>query len=52
MKWQDITPLPPDSLFGNDIGRCLSINLNLVLSKESTPMKDVGATVDKTMIPV
>ena len=25
---------------------------NLVLSTESTPMKDVGTTVDKTIIPV
>jgi hypothetical protein len=27
-------------------------NLNLVLSTESTLMKDVGTTVDKTMIPI
>jgi hypothetical protein len=43
---------PPDSLSGNDIGRCTAINLNLVLSKESTPVKDVGIAVDKTTIPV
>ena len=29
-----------------------AINLNLVLSKESTATKDVGTTVDKTTIPV
>jgi hypothetical protein len=52
MKWQDVTPSPPDSLFGNDIGRCLALNLNIVLSRESIPMKDVGTTVNKTMIPV
>jgi hypothetical protein len=52
MKWRDVTPLPPDSRSGNDIGRCLAIKLNLVLSKESTPPKDVGTTVDKTTIPV
>jgi hypothetical protein len=52
MKWLDITLSPPDFLSGNDIGRCPSINLNLVLSKESTPMKDVGIAVDKTTIPV
>jgi hypothetical protein len=52
MKWQDVTPLPPDSLSGNNIGRCLEIYLNLVLQKESTPAKDVGTTVDKTTIRV
>jgi hypothetical protein len=52
MKWRDITPLPPDSLSSNDIGRCLAINLNLVLPKESTPVKYVGTTVGKTTIPV
>jgi len=51
MKWQDIT-LPPVSVSGKDTGRCPAINLNLVLSKESTLAKDVGTTVDKTMIPV
>ena len=45
-------PSPPDSLLGNDIGRCPAINLNLILSKESTPTKDVGTTVNKTTIPV
>jgi hypothetical protein len=45
-------PSPPDSLSGNYNGRCMAINLNLILSKESTPVKDVGTTVDKTMIPV
>jgi hypothetical protein len=29
-----------------------AINLNLVLSRELTPTKDVGTTVDKTTIPV
>jgi hypothetical protein len=52
MKWQDVTPLPPDSISGNNIGRCLAIYLNLVLQKESTPAKDVGTTIDKTRIPV
>jgi hypothetical protein len=52
MKWRDITPLPLDSLSGNYIGRCPSINLNLILSKESTPKNDVGITVNKTTIPV
>jgi hypothetical protein len=41
-------PSPPVSLSRNDIGRCLMINLNLVLSKKSTPVKDVGTTVNKT----
>jgi hypothetical protein len=50
MKWQDVTPLPPDSISGNNIGRCLAIYLNLVLQKESTPAKDVGNSVDKTTI--
>jgi hypothetical protein len=45
-------PSPPDSLSHIDIGRCSSINLNLVLSKESTPVKDIGTTVDKTSIPI
>jgi hypothetical protein len=52
MKWQDVNSSPPDSLSGNDIGRCMAIHLNLVLSKDSTPMKDVGIAVDKTTIPV
>jgi hypothetical protein len=30
MKWQDVTPSPPDSISGNDIGRCTAIHLNLV----------------------
>ena len=42
----------PVSLSGNDIGRCPAIILNLILSSESTPMKDVGTTVNKTTIPV
>ena len=45
-------PFPPVSVSHNDIGRCPAINMNLVLSKESTPAKDVGITVDKTTIPV
>jgi hypothetical protein len=52
MKWQDVTPSSPDSLSGNDIGRCLALNLNIVLSRESIPVKDVCTTVDKTTIPV
>jgi hypothetical protein len=52
MKSRDVTPSHPDSLSGNDIGRCPTINLNLILSKESTPVKDVGTTVDKTTISV
>jgi len=51
MKWQDVTPSPV-SVSPNDIGRCPTINLNLVLSKESTPVKDVDTKVDKTTIPV
>jgi hypothetical protein len=27
-------------------------NLNLILSRESTPTKGIGTTVDKTAIPV
>ena len=42
----------PNSVSGTNIGRCPAINLNLVLSKESTPAKDVGTTNDKTTIPV
>jgi hypothetical protein len=45
-------PLPPVSVSHTDIGRCPVINLNLILSKESTPTKNVGTTVDKTKIPV
>jgi len=54
IKWQDV-PLPPlwhVSVPRNDSRRCPTINLNLVLSKESKAMKDVGTTVDKTTIPV
>ena len=40
---------PPDSVSRiNHQGRP-AINLNLFLSKESTPTKDVGTTVDKTL---
>jgi hypothetical protein len=52
MKWRDVTPLPPDSLSGNDIERCPSKKLNLVLSNESTPENDVGIAVNKTTITV
>ena len=45
-------PSPPVSLSGNNIGRCPAINLNLILSKESTPTMDVGTTVDRTTIQV
>jgi hypothetical protein len=51
MKWRDIT-LPPVSVSCKDNEGCSAINLILVLSKESTPTKDIGTTVDKTMIPV
>ena len=51
MTWQDINP-PPVSVSCNNIERFPAINLNLVLSKESTPTKDVGTTVNKTTIPV
>jgi hypothetical protein len=51
MKWRDVIPPPPVSVSCDDIGRCLAINLNLILSKESTPAEDVGTTVNKTMIP-
>jgi hypothetical protein len=43
---------PPDSVSCNDYEGPQAKNLNLVLTKESTPMKDVGTTVDKTTIPV
>ena len=43
---------PPVSVPRNDSQRCPAINLNLVLSKESTVAKDDGTTVDKTTIPV
>jgi hypothetical protein len=52
MKWRDVTPPPPVSVSCKDIGRYPTINLNLILSKESTPANDVDTTVDKTMIPV
>jgi hypothetical protein len=51
MKWQDVTS-PPDSVSHNIYGGPQAKKLNLVLSKESTAVKDVGTTVDKTMIPV
>ena len=54
-SWQDHDP----SLLISNQMKCLvslrlkpsSINLNLVLSKESTPTKDVGTTVDNTHNP-
>jgi hypothetical protein len=51
MKWQDFTP-PSDSVSCNNIERHPAINLNLVLSKESPPAKDVGTTGDKTAFPL
>jgi hypothetical protein len=51
IKWQDITS-PPWFCFLNDYDGPKAINLNLVLSKESTHMNDAGTTVDKTTIPV
>ena len=51
MKWQDISP-PSVSISHSNIERLPAINLNLILSKESTPMKDVGTTVDKPTVPV
>ena len=42
---------PPMSFPHNDSRRCPAINLNLVFSKESTAIKDVGTTVDKNTIP-
>jgi len=45
-------PLPPDSVSHNNNTEQPAINLDLVLSKEPTPAKDVGTTVEKTMIPV
>ena len=44
--------LPPDSVSHNDYKGPQANNLNLVVTKESTPTKDVGTTVDKTTIPV
>jgi hypothetical protein len=49
IKWRD--SLPPDSVSCNNYEGPQIINLNLALTKESTPMKDVGTTVDKTTIP-
>ena len=50
IKWQDVTS-PPLNLFLATIMKALKQkNLNLVLTKESTPTKDVGTTVDKTTI--
>ena len=43
---------PPVFVPCNNSWRSLAINLNLVLSKESSAAKDVGTTVDKTTIPV
>jgi dihydroxyacetone kinase len=45
-------PSRPVSVLHNNIGRCPAMNLNLFLSKESKSAKDVGTTVDKTIIPV
>jgi hypothetical protein len=42
----------PDSVSYNDYECPQAINLNLILSKESTTTKDVGITADKTTIPV
>jgi hypothetical protein len=51
MKWRDITL--PLFLFPVTIMKDFQKKyLNLVLSNESTPTKDVGTTVDKTLIPV
>ncbi len=50
IKRQDVT-LPTCLFPANDIPRCPAINLNLVLSKESTARRDVSTTVDKTTIP-
>jgi hypothetical protein len=47
-----MSPLLPVSVSHNNIEGFPAINLNRILSKESTPMKDVGTTVDKTTIPV
>jgi hypothetical protein len=51
MKWQDFTP-PPLFLIPTTVLEDSSKNLNLVLLKESTPVKDVDNTVDKTTIPL
>jgi hypothetical protein len=47
-----MSPLPPVSVSHNNNEGCPAINLNLVWSKESTPMMDAGTTVDKTTITV
>jgi hypothetical protein len=52
IKWQGVTSPPGYSVSCNDYERLQAINLNVLLSKESTPMKDVGTTADKTTIPV
>ena len=43
-------PSPIVLVSRDNVGRCPVINLNLVLSKETTPAKDVVTTVDMTMI--
>jgi len=43
---------PPDSVAHNDYEGPQAKILNLILTKQSTPMKDVCTTVDKTTIPV
>jgi hypothetical protein len=43
---------PPDSVSRSDYEGSQTKNLNLVLTKESNLTKDVGTTVDKTMITV
>jgi hypothetical protein len=47
-----MSPLPPDSASRNNYEGPEAINLNLVLTKESTSMKDVGTTLYKAMVPV
>jgi hypothetical protein len=46
------SPLPLDSVSRYDYEDPQAINLNLILTKESTDTKDVGTTVDTTTIPI
>ena len=49
MKWQNS---PPEYVSHNNYEGPQAKYMYLILSKESTPAKDVGTTVDKTTIPV
>jgi hypothetical protein len=48
-EWAIRPSFSPVSVARGDFQRCPVKNLNLILSKESTAMKDVGTTVNRTM---